>query len=445
MKITQPVNQVRLTNVAVVRMNRHGKRFEVACYRNKILNYRQGIETDLSEVLQTDRVFTNVSKGLFASSKDLKAAFDTSDEEKVCRFILDHGQIQVSDMERNATLENTAREVANMVATKCVNPLSERPYTMHQIRDAMKKAEFSVQPTTARSVKQQFLDCVKAIKDKGILDIQRAKMELAVVVKNTQGMDDLIKTLQEEAQASIQQTNQESDRVFFFIDPSQYRVVDSIAKKIGATLEIVRHIVTREGDVDVTVELEHYTAQQRRNEKAEKEGMETAVEKEDHLFDAAQVHGLDQEFESMSLKGRNPFLADGSDDDDRDNDEPRHLSQRKMNKQAQKKSKKAKRREKEEALLRHERIQLEMARREEREKRMGQNHGDMDVSKTEPVDTGGNDRKSCNTCGGSFTPAEYRAHFRSDWHRYNQKLIMKGLVPIDEQEYLLIDADAFFS
>jgi len=63
-KITQPVNQVRLTNVAVVRMNRHGKRFEVACYRNKILNYRQRIETDLTEVLQTDRIFTNVSKGL---------------------------------------------------------------------------------------------------------------------------------------------------------------------------------------------------------------------------------------------------------------------------------------------------------------------------------------------------------------------------------------------
>ena len=137
-QITQPVNQVRLTNVAVVRMNRHGKRFEVACYRNKILNYRQGIETDLSEVLQTDRVFTNVSKGLFAPSKDLKLAFDTNDQEKCCRIILDKGQVQVSDMERSATLENTAREVANMVATKCVNSQTDRPYTNTQIRDAMK-------------------------------------------------------------------------------------------------------------------------------------------------------------------------------------------------------------------------------------------------------------------------------------------------------------------
>ena len=65
-QINQPVGQIRLTNVAVVRMNKGGKRFEIACYRNKVVNYRQGLEQDLSEVLQTDRRFTNVSKGEFA-------------------------------------------------------------------------------------------------------------------------------------------------------------------------------------------------------------------------------------------------------------------------------------------------------------------------------------------------------------------------------------------
>jgi ribosome maturation protein SDO1 len=31
-----PINQVRLTNVAYVRLNKCGKRFEIACYRNKV-------------------------------------------------------------------------------------------------------------------------------------------------------------------------------------------------------------------------------------------------------------------------------------------------------------------------------------------------------------------------------------------------------------------------
>lgn len=61
-RIGQPVTQVRLTNVAVVRLRRAGKRFEIACYKNKAVSYRQGLEEDLDEVLQIPSVFENVSK-----------------------------------------------------------------------------------------------------------------------------------------------------------------------------------------------------------------------------------------------------------------------------------------------------------------------------------------------------------------------------------------------
>lgn len=60
-----PINQVRLTNVAYVRLQKRGKRFEIACYRNKVLNWRNKIETDIGEVLQIDTIFTNVSKVSF--------------------------------------------------------------------------------------------------------------------------------------------------------------------------------------------------------------------------------------------------------------------------------------------------------------------------------------------------------------------------------------------
>ena len=95
MKIGTPVNQIRLTNVAYVRLQKGGKRFEIACYRNKVLNWRNKIETDLDEVLQIDTVFTNVSKGMLASSRDLLDAFGTSDQKIVCKEILDRGELQV--------------------------------------------------------------------------------------------------------------------------------------------------------------------------------------------------------------------------------------------------------------------------------------------------------------------------------------------------------------
>lgn len=51
-----------MTNVAVVKLHKTGKRFEIACYRNKVVNWRNRVETDLDEVLQIESVFENVSK-----------------------------------------------------------------------------------------------------------------------------------------------------------------------------------------------------------------------------------------------------------------------------------------------------------------------------------------------------------------------------------------------
>lgn len=61
-RIGQPVGKVLMTNVAVVRLKKNGKRFEIACYKNKVLNWRNGVESDIDEVLQITRVYENVSK-----------------------------------------------------------------------------------------------------------------------------------------------------------------------------------------------------------------------------------------------------------------------------------------------------------------------------------------------------------------------------------------------
>ncbi len=61
-RLGQPVTQVRLTNVALVKMRKCGIRFEIACYKNKVVNWRTKVETNLDEVLQIRSVFQNVSK-----------------------------------------------------------------------------------------------------------------------------------------------------------------------------------------------------------------------------------------------------------------------------------------------------------------------------------------------------------------------------------------------
>ncbi|EMC92215.1 hypothetical protein BAUCODRAFT_126209 [Baudoinia panamericana UAMH 10762] len=138
-QINQPSNQIRLTNVSLVRLKKGKKRFEIACYKNTVTSFRAGNETDLDNVLQIPNVFLNVSKGQVAPNEDLKKAFPGMTREEVVLEILRKGEIQVGEKERGAELERLQREVVEIVAGRVVDPGSKRVYTTGMIEKALEQ------------------------------------------------------------------------------------------------------------------------------------------------------------------------------------------------------------------------------------------------------------------------------------------------------------------
>uniref|UniRef100_A0A0G4HPN0 SBDS family rRNA metabolism protein n=1 Tax=Chromera velia CCMP2878 TaxID=1169474 RepID=A0A0G4HPN0_9ALVE len=179
MALFQPVTQVRMTNVAVIKYKSHGKRFEVACYKNKILNWRNGIEKDLDEVLQIPQVFENVSKGKYANRNDLLKVFGTADDIAVCKVILDKGEIQVSEKEREVHLESLFRDVATVLAEMCVNAQTGHPLPVSMLESALRDAHFSVRPNDP--AKKQALRAFEILQQRLPNYIARAHMRLRVV------------------------------------------------------------------------------------------------------------------------------------------------------------------------------------------------------------------------------------------------------------------------
>ncbi|KAK4538572.1 hypothetical protein CDCA_CDCA18G4597 [Cyanidium caldarium] len=176
----QPTGQKRLTNVSVIRYKRGRKRFEIACYPSTVLSYRAGHLKDLSEVLQVDEVFENVSKGKVAASGDLRECFGTTDRAKIIRQILERGELQVSERERQYGLRNSLQEIANIIAAKTVSRATQRPIPVGLVYKALQEAHFSVQPT--RSVKAQALEAIRLLQQHSELDLERARMRLRVHV-----------------------------------------------------------------------------------------------------------------------------------------------------------------------------------------------------------------------------------------------------------------------
>lgn len=234
MSIFTPTNQIRLTNVAIVRMKRGGKRFEIACYKNKVVSWRNKTETDLDEVLQTVNVFTNVSKGAVAKKEDLIKCFGHADIQKICIEILDKGELQISEKERQNQLESVAKDVATIVSEKCINSETKRPFPVTIIEKSMKQIGFSV--NTKKNSKQQALEVIKRLKE--ILPIQRCMMKLRIITHKRH------KEKLKEMAAEIESESIEGDgilEIIMSIDPGNFRPIDEL---VSSTPKSQLHVLS---------------------------------------------------------------------------------------------------------------------------------------------------------------------------------------------------------
>ncbi|KAH3745301.1 ribosome maturation protein SBDS [Pelomyxa schiedti] len=247
--IKTPQNQKLLTNVAVVRLNKAGVRFEIACYPNTVLAWRSGVVTDLSEVLQMQTIFTNVSKGVLANKKDLTAAFKTTDESKVAIEILKKGELQVTEKERTVHLDSLFRDIATVVAEKCVDPHTKHPLTVGLVERAMHDIHYSV--NSRHSAKQQALEVIKLLKDGGVIPIERAPMRLRLTCGATTDVEALKGELVPLLTLVTHEERTPTLTMEFTIDPSQFRAVDKVTRTHGATLRFVEVGATSQGDTQI--------------------------------------------------------------------------------------------------------------------------------------------------------------------------------------------------
>jgi len=176
---------VKLTNVAVVRLRKGGKRFEIACYKNKVMSWRSGAEKDLDEVLQTTKIFGNVSKGVLAKNSDLQGAFKTDDEIEICKKILEKGELQVSEKERLAQKDDAFKEIATIIATKCINPDTKKPYTVSMIEKALHDIHYNASGADKSSSKKRALQAISELKEH--IPLVRARMNLKITLPGSEG------------------------------------------------------------------------------------------------------------------------------------------------------------------------------------------------------------------------------------------------------------------
>jgi ribosome maturation protein SDO1 len=230
-------------------MKKGGKRFEIACYKNKVLSWRNKVEKDIDEVLQTHSVFMNVSKGQVAKREDLLAAFGTDDQTAVCKLILDKGELQVSERERTEQLDALMKDVANTIAGLCVNPDTKRPYPVSIIEKGLKEVHFTAKP--GRNSKQQALEAIPKLKT--AMNIDRAQMRVRISMGTSQWKS-ISEKVEQMGSLEDKEWNGDNATMTLVIDPGHYRQLDDLIRsetKGKGMLEVLNLKEIQEGEETV--------------------------------------------------------------------------------------------------------------------------------------------------------------------------------------------------
>ncbi|OCL14634.1 shwachman-Bodian-diamond syndrome protein-like protein [Glonium stellatum] len=259
--INQPSGQIKLTNVSLVRMKKGKKRYEIACYKNKVLEWRSGVEKDLDNVLQIPNVFLSVSKGQAAPTQDLAKSFGAKTSlNDIILEILNKGELQVGEKERHAQLERVHNEVIDIVAGKLVDPQTKRVYTTGMIDKALdqlssqgtnQQGDSKTSPgssdaapaansdeaaeskgkgkelpkwtgvVTTRSAKSQALDAMKALIAHQPIPVARARMRLRITCPTSilkQAVKSAPKSVGETADGEEKAHGTVKDRIISYVE-----------------------------------------------------------------------------------------------------------------------------------------------------------------------------------------------------------------------------------
>ena len=160
----------------VARITRNGEHFEILVKPQPALTYTMGKGPLISEVLVTDTIFTDASKGTKAGEEKLKAAFGTLDTRKVAETILKRGSLQLTTDQRRQMTAEKRKQIITFIARQAVDPKTNLPHPPLRIEQAMEEIRYSIDPF--KETEEQAKDVIKLLRP--ILPLRVEQIQVAV-------------------------------------------------------------------------------------------------------------------------------------------------------------------------------------------------------------------------------------------------------------------------
>jgi len=101
---------------------------------------------NVSDVLLSEEIYVDQSKGDRANEADLERVFKTSKVAEVAKIILDKGDLQLSTVERKEKVEQRRKEIVNYIHKYYIDPRTKTPHPITRIDNALTEMKVNIDP-----------------------------------------------------------------------------------------------------------------------------------------------------------------------------------------------------------------------------------------------------------------------------------------------------------
>lgn len=167
-----------LDKSTIVRLSAGNEKFEILVKPDPALEYKLGKKMDISNIMISDEIYSDASKGSKSSTEKLMKAFKTTDQFEIAKQILAKGDLNLNTDQRRKMIEEKKRQIVEYVNKNFVDPKTHMPHPISRISTVLDDARVAIDPF--KRLDDQIKNIIEPLRR--LLPLKSEILELTVTV-----------------------------------------------------------------------------------------------------------------------------------------------------------------------------------------------------------------------------------------------------------------------
>jgi ribosome maturation protein SDO1 len=164
--------------INLVRYQTHGKTFEVAINPDLVVSFLEGNHVDIQELVESEHIFSDVKKGLFASETELKTIFNTTKIDEIVPIMIKKGEVQFNQKYRDELRQRKYNRIVHLIHKQAIDPRTGLPHPIVRIEASLKEAKVRIDDF--KKAEDQLTEIIKKLQPIIPLSCEKTRLELVI-------------------------------------------------------------------------------------------------------------------------------------------------------------------------------------------------------------------------------------------------------------------------